>query len=65
MAQLIRKCTNCGALDPTMKYKSPDDAARQGAFNAWTCSSCAWTEFDLVDADEAQRDQETAGMRSR
>jgi hypothetical protein len=66
MAQLIRKCTNCGTIDERMTWKSTEDAARQGAFTEpWTCGSCAWSEFDLVDADEAGREQEPAATPAR
>lgn len=65
MAQLIRKCTNCGAVDRRMTWKSPDDAAKAGAFEGtWSCASCAWSEFDLVEADEQPvREQVSTGSR--
>lgn len=46
---LVRKCEKCGRLDDREQFSSAQDAADQGAFQAWTCPNCAWTEFDLVD----------------
>ncbi|HYH93259.1 MAG TPA: hypothetical protein VD763_08890 [Candidatus Saccharimonadales bacterium] len=48
---LIRKCEQCGKLDSRQQYASADEAAKQGAFQNWTCPNCAWTEFDLVEAE--------------
>ncbi len=47
----VRKCEKCGKVDDREQWSSPDDAAKQGAFQTWTCPNCAWTEFDLVDAE--------------
>lgn len=59
MAELMRKCEKCGALDMSKSWSSPDAASKDGAFDgAWTCSSCAWTEFDLV---EGEAEAEKAG----
>ena len=52
---LIRKCEKCGSLDERERWSSTDEAARKGAFMNWTCPTCAWTEFELVDAEEAPR----------
>ena len=53
MARLIRKCSQCGTLDARNQWSSADDAAKKGAFDEkWTCSACAWSEFELVEADE-------------
>lgn len=49
---LIRKCEKCGSLDRRATWTSADDAAAKGAFDAWTCPTCAWTEFELVEAEE-------------
>ena len=49
---LIRKCEKCGSLDNRQSYSSTDEAAKQDAFTGWTCPTCAWTEFDLVEQDE-------------
>jgi hypothetical protein len=52
MARLIRKCAQCGTVDNRTEWSSADEAAKKGAFDGkWSCSSCAWTEFDLVDAE--------------
>lgn len=48
---LVRKCEKCGNIDDREQWSSANDAADKGAFQNWTCPSCAWTEFDLVDAD--------------
>ena len=54
MARLIRKCTNCGTLDERRSWASLDEAAEHDAWEeAWTCGSCAWTEFELTEAEEA------------
>ena len=56
----VRKCEKCGNLDARESWSSPTEAADKGAFQNWTCPTCAWTEFDLVEASEtgaeAQRD---------
>jgi hypothetical protein len=50
MARVTRKCTQCGSLDTRESWSSVDEATKAGAFQkAWTCSTCAWTEFDLVE----------------
>jgi hypothetical protein len=51
---LVRKCERCGKVDDRQEWSSPDQAAKDGAFDHWACATCAWTEFDLVDA-EAER----------
>jgi hypothetical protein len=48
---VIRKCEKCGTLDPRATWSSPEQAAKDGAFKGWTCPTCAWPEFDLVDAE--------------
>jgi hypothetical protein len=47
----VRKCEKCGNVDDREQWSSPTEAADQGAFQNWTCPSCAWTEFDLVESD--------------
>jgi hypothetical protein len=55
MARLVKMCTQCGATDDRHVWKSADEAAEAGAFkDPWTCSTCAWTEFDLVEAPSAK-----------
>ncbi len=50
----VRKCEKCGTIDARQSWPSPSDAAAQDAFSNWTCLSCAWTEFDLVEETEAE-----------
>jgi len=58
MARLVRKCTQCGHLDERTTWGSIDQASKDGAFDGtWTCSSCAWSEFDLVEVDEQREEQ--------
>jgi len=47
----VRKCEKCGNIDDREQWSSTNEAADKGAFQNWTCPSCAWTEFDLVEAD--------------
>jgi hypothetical protein len=48
---LIRKCERCGRTDDREAWKSTQEAADKGAFQDWACPNCAWTEFDLVEAE--------------
>lgn len=49
----VRKCDKCGHIDERERWSSATEAADKGAFQqAWTCPSCAWTEFDLVEESE-------------
>ena len=34
-------------------------AASQDAFTTWTCPSCAWTEFDLIEEEAEAEPQAT------
>jgi hypothetical protein len=64
MASLVRQCTQCGAIDSKATWSSADEASKQGVFDGkWSCSSCAWTEFDLVDADESAREAQSSSTR--
>ena len=45
---VVARCTKCGSLDTRATYTDAVDAADMGALSAWTCSTCAWTEFELV-----------------
>jgi hypothetical protein len=47
----VRKCEKCGNVDDREQWSSASDAADQGAFQNWTCPSCAWTEFELVEGE--------------
>ena len=51
----VRKCEQCGHIDDREQWSSAAEAADQGAFQNWTCPTCAWTEFDLVEEAEAAR----------
>jgi predicted nucleic-acid-binding Zn-ribbon protein len=48
----VRKCEQCGSIDARQSWSSAAEAADQEAFQAWTCPSCAWTEFDLFEESE-------------
>jgi hypothetical protein len=48
----VRKCEQCGSVDARQSWSSAAEAADQGAFQKWTCPTCAWTEFDLVEETE-------------
>ena len=51
----VRKCEKCGNVDARQQWSSTTEAADKGAFTeAWTCQTCAWPEFDLVEASEAE-----------
>jgi predicted nucleic-acid-binding Zn-ribbon protein len=50
----VRKCEKCGSIDSRESWSSATEAADKGAFQNWTCPSCAWTEFDLVETAEAE-----------
>jgi predicted nucleic-acid-binding Zn-ribbon protein len=55
---LMRKCTKCGAVDSRNAWDSPADAAKDEAFDGqWTCTTCAWTEFDLVETETERAGQ--------
>jgi predicted nucleic-acid-binding Zn-ribbon protein len=57
----VRKCDKCGNLDTRESWSSPTEAADKGAFHNWTCPSCAWTEFDLVEASETGAEAQKTG----
>ena len=50
---VARKCESCGNVDKRVTWKSSDDAAKDPVFDRFTCPNCAWTEFDLVEAEPA------------
>ena len=56
----VRKCEKCGSIDSRERWSSPQDAASKGAFDRWTCPSCAWSEFDLVDEETQAEPQATS-----
>jgi predicted nucleic-acid-binding Zn-ribbon protein len=49
---VARQCEQCGNVDTRVTWKSRDDAAKDPVFDRFTCPNCAWTEFDLVDAEQ-------------
>ena len=57
---VVRKCDKCGRVDDRERWASAAEAADQGGLTAWTCPTCAWTEFELVEAGEAASDQRPA-----
>ena len=48
---VAKKCEQCGRVDMRATWPSPEDAAKDPVFDRWTCPNCAWTEFDLVEAE--------------
>ena len=60
----VRKFEKCGNLDAREAWSWPTEAADKGAFTSWTCPSCAWTGFDLVEEQEVgQRETEAQPTR--
>jgi hypothetical protein len=51
---VVRKCEQCGRSDMRVTWPSIEDAAKDPVFGTWTCPMCAWTEFDLVEAEEQE-----------
>jgi hypothetical protein len=49
---VVRKCEQCGHVDTRAKWSSPEEAAKDPYFDKWTCPTCAWTESELVEAEE-------------
>jgi predicted nucleic-acid-binding Zn-ribbon protein len=56
----VRKCEKCGNIDDREQWSSPSEAADKGAFRSWTCPSCAWTEFELIDSSEAEAEAQVS-----
>jgi hypothetical protein len=50
----VRRCDKCDHIDERERWPSASAAAEQGAFENWTCPTCAWTEFQLVEESEAK-----------
>jgi predicted nucleic-acid-binding Zn-ribbon protein len=48
----VKKCEKCGHVDQRASWSSAEAAAKDPQFDAWTCPMCAWTEFDLIEAEE-------------
>ena len=51
---VARKCEQCGRVDTRVTWSSPQDAAKDPVYARWTCPMCAWTEFDLVEAEQSE-----------
>jgi ssDNA-binding Zn-finger/Zn-ribbon topoisomerase 1 len=52
---VAKKCEQCGNVDAKVTWSSADDAAKDPMYLKWTCPNCAWTEWELVEAQkEAQ-----------
>ena len=50
-----RKCERCGRTDDRTTWSSIADAGKDPAYDKWACPMCAWTEFELVETDEAEQ----------
>ena len=48
---VAKKCEQCGRVDMRATWPNAEDAAKDPVFDRWTCPNCAWTEFDLVEAE--------------
>ena len=59
----VRKCEQCGKIDERERWSSAAEAADKGAFSNWTCPTCAWTEFDLVEESEEVGAEASASPR--
>ena len=51
----VRKCEQCARLDSRVSWPSLEDAGKDPVMQKWTCPMCAWTEFDLVESEEAEQ----------
>ena len=49
---VAKKCEQCGNVDTRVTWPSEKDAAKDPMFAKFTCPNCAWTEFDLVEAEQ-------------
>lgn len=59
----VRQCEKCGNVDDREQWSSPKEAADKGAFRSWTCPSCAWSEFELLDESEIETKTEEPAAR--
>ena len=59
----VRKCEQCGKIDGRERWSTATEAADKGAFSKWTCPTCAWTEFDLVEESETADAEASAASR--
>jgi hypothetical protein len=51
MAKMVLRCTRCGQVDSQRQFENANQA--QSTMSHWACSRCAWTDYELVDADSA------------
>ena len=58
MADMVLRCTRCGKVDDTRNFKNANVA--QASMAHWACSRCAWTDWELVEADKAAEPIEAA-----
>jgi len=65
MAEMVRKCAQCGTVDRKFSWKSVADATGNPEFERpWTCGSCAWTEFELVSSDAEAESSRSSGTEA-
>jgi len=58
MAKMVLRCTRCSKIDTAREFSSADEA--QGAMEHWACSRCAWTDWELVEADKVDEQVEVS-----
>jgi len=56
MAKMVLRCTRCNKIDASREFSSADQA--QGSMEHWACSRCAWTDWELVEADKVDEQVE-------
>ncbi len=61
MADMVLRCTRCGKVDDTRQFENAVEA--QSSMAHWACSRCAWTDWELVESEQASETVE-AGARS-
>ena len=59
MADMVLRCTRCGKVDATRQFSGADEA--QSSMAHWACSRCAWTDWELVEAERADQEPEAVG----
>ena len=58
MADMVLRCTRCSKIDDTRSFENANQA--QDSMAHWACSRCAWTDWELVEAEQATQELETA-----
>lgn len=61
MADMVLRCTRCGKVDDTRTFENANQA--QDSMAHWACSRCAWTDWELIEADQAAEPVEAASHR--